>query len=311
MAITSPQLPARIEALRRFNRFYTKRIGVLDEGLLKSQFSLTEARLIYELAHRAGSTLTDLAAELALDAGYVSRLIGTLESRGIIDKSPGETDRRKVQLRLSPAGVAAFDALDEASQQELAALLSLLSDAQQARLLQATRQIESLLCSDSAPRAALALRTHEPGDLGWVIWRHAELYAKEYGWNEEFEALVAGIVARFVRSFDARLERCWLAERDGERLGSVFLVKESETVGRLRLLLVEPTARGLGVGRCLVETCIRFARQVRYEKLTLWTNDVLVAARHIYEVAGFRLTHQAPHRAFGQDLVEQTWELDL
>jgi DNA-binding MarR family transcriptional regulator/N-acetylglutamate synthase-like GNAT family acetyltransferase len=305
-------IPAgRILAVRRFNRFYTKQIGLLDEALLRSPFSLTEARLIYELAQRDHTTPTQLAEELGLDPGYVSRLLKSLEQRGLVDRRSSGSDRRHVLLRLSRDGARAFAALDDASQKQLSVLLSSLSDGNQLRLIDAMARIEAILGAAPAPPPPHVLRPHHVGDLGWVVWRHGVLYAEEYGWNEEFEALVASIVAKFVREYDAARERCWIAEQHGENVGSVFIVKESETVARLRLLLVEPSARGLGLGGHLVEACIRFARQARYECIRLWTNDVLTAARRIYERAGFVLKHEAPHHAFGRDLVEQTWELVL
>jgi len=308
---TETELAYRVEAMRRFNRFYTRRIGVLEEGLLRSPFSLTEARVIYELAHHGQATATPLAQELGLDAGYLSRILRSFEQRGLIEREASSTDGRQLLIQLSPDGENAFARLNADSRKQLTALLGTLPEVAQERLLGAMQVIEEVLGAPPESGTPYILRPHQPGDMGWVVWRHGVLYSQEYGWNEEFEALVADIVSRFVRDFDSRRERCWIAEREGQNVGSVFLVKESDTVARLRLLLVEPSTRGLGIGRRLVDECIRFARRVRYQKITLWTNDVLVAARRIYEQSGFHLVHEGPHRSFGQDLVEQTWELDL
>ena len=301
----------RIEAVRRFNRFYTRQIGVLNEGLLRSPFSLTEARVIYELAHHGETTATTLGEELGLDAGYLSRILRGFEVRGLIEREPAPSDARQMLVRLTPRGQDAFAVLNAESRRELQAMLGALSDTDQERLLQAMHVIENVLGAKPETGAPYILRPHQPGDMGWVVWRHGVLYSAEYGWNEEFEALVAEIVAKFIREFDPARERCWIAEQDGENVGSVFLVKESDELARLRLLLVEPSARGLGIGKRLVEECVRFARRVRYRRITLWTNDVLVGARRIYEQTGFHLVHEGPHRSFGQDLVEQTWERDL
>ena len=306
-----PGLNQRVEQVRRFNRFYTKRIGVLDEGLLRSPFSLTEARVMYELAHHGETTATPLAEELGLDPGYMSRILRAFEQRGLIEREASATDGRQLLIRLSPDGEDTFAKLNAESRRELTALLGVLSEVDQERLLNAMQVIEDVLGARPESGTPYILRPHQPGDMGWVVWRHGVLYSQEYGWNEEFEALVADIVSRFVRDFDPKRERCWIAEKDGQNVGSVFLVKDSDKVARLRLLLVEPSTRGLGIGKRLVEECIRFARRVRYQKITLGTNDVLVAARRIYEHAGFQLIHEGPHRSFGQDLVEQTWELDL
>jgi DNA-binding MarR family transcriptional regulator/GNAT superfamily N-acetyltransferase len=300
----------RVEAVRRFTRFYTRQIGVLHEGLLNSPFSLAEARVLYELAHRDMPTAAELGTELGLDAGYLSRILRGFVKDGLLAKTPSEQDGRQRFLALTAKGRKAFAPLDRRSRDEVGAMMADLAPAEQARLIEAMRTVETLLGRETAP-PAYVLRPHRPGDIGWVIHRHAALYAQEYGWDESFEALVAEIGAKFIRDFDIRRERCWIAERDGDIVGSVFLVKQSDTVAKLRLLIVEPAARGLGIGHRLVDECIRFARQAGYRQLTLWTNDILVAARRIYEAAGFRLVLEEKHRSFGHDLVGQNWELDL
>jgi DNA-binding MarR family transcriptional regulator/N-acetylglutamate synthase-like GNAT family acetyltransferase len=301
---------AAIAAVRGFNRFYTRRIGVLQQGLLDSEFSLTEARVLYELAHRERLTATELGRDLGLDPGYLSRILRLFQQRGLLSKEPAPNDARQSLLSLTTAGRRAQSVLEDRSNAEVAAMLQTLEEEQQARVLQAMRTIEQLFGERAAP-TAYVLRPHQPGDLGWIVQRNAELYAREYGWDGSYEALVAEIVAKFGREFDPRRERCWIAERDGERLGSVMLVRCSDHEAQLRLLLVEPAARGQGVGRRLVEECIRFARQCGYRSIMLWTNDVLVSARRIYQAAGFRLTREEKHHRFGKDLVGQTWELLL
>lgn len=303
--------PQRVEAVRRFNRFYTRQIGLLQEGLLQSPFSLTEARVVYELAHHEETTATHLAGELGLDAGYVSRILGGFQRQGLIEKRPSRDDRRQQLLSLTDPGQEAFAEINVASRTEIEAMLNALSEVEQRHLLRAMQDIEGLLGAAPEHRVPYILRPHQPGDLGWVVHRHGLLYNREYGWGEEFEALVAEIVARFVRSYDPKRERCWIAEREGENVGSVFLVKhpEREDVARLRLLLVEPGARGLGIGRRLVQECTRFARQAGYARITLWTNAVLHSARRIYEAEGYVLVREEPHHSFGENLVGQDWEL--
>jgi DNA-binding MarR family transcriptional regulator/GNAT superfamily N-acetyltransferase len=303
----------RIEAIRRYNRFYTRQIGLLREGLLESPFTLTEARAIYELAHHEKATATHLGRELRLDAGYLSRILRSLEQRGLIERRASETDRRQQDLTLTARGQQAFAELNAASSREVDALLNGLSAADQQRLVQAMETIRSVLGEQPEHRVPYILRLHQSGDMGWVVQSHGWLYRQEYGWDEEFEALVAEIVANFIRNFDPKKERCWIAEKDGENVGCVFLVKhpELEGVAKLRLLLVDPRARGLGIGRRLVQECSRFARQARYHTITLWTNSVLNTARHLYEQEGYRLVREEPHRSFGHDLVGQTWELKL
>ena len=301
----------RVEAVRRFNRFYTQQIGVLQERLLRSPFSLTEVRVLYELAHREKLTATELGKELGLDGGYLSRILRGFEKRGLIAKTASETDGRHRHLGLTDQGRVAFAPLNARSDDEVAAMLSKLSAAQQSRLVEAMHTVEGLLGAPSERKALYLIRLHQPGDMGWVVHRHGALYAQEYGWDEQFEALVAGIVAKFIQHFDPKHERCWIAEKDGEIVGSVFLVKISKTVAKLRLLLVEPKERGQGLGTRLVDECLRFARQMGYRKIILWTNSILDAARHIYEKTGFRLVHEARHHSFGHDLIGETWELKL
>jgi DNA-binding MarR family transcriptional regulator/GNAT superfamily N-acetyltransferase len=309
--VTDIDFDQRVEAVRCFNRFYTKRIGVLHEGLLRSPFSLTEARVLYELAHREKPTATELGKELGLDAGYLSRILRGFKKRGLIDKKPSEADGRQSLLWLTEQGQQDFATLNARSRDEIGAMLGNLPAVEQRRLIEAIRAIEGLLGAPPEQKAPYLLRPHQPGDMGWVVHRHGVLYAQEYGYDEQFEALVAEIVAKFIKQYDPKRERCWIAEKDGENIGSVFLVKESDAVARLRLFLVEPKARGLGIGKRLVSECARFARQVGYKKITLWTQSELHAARRIYENAGFRLVHQESHHSFGHDLIGETWELKL
>jgi DNA-binding MarR family transcriptional regulator/GNAT superfamily N-acetyltransferase len=306
-----PVSESRIAAVRRFTRFYTRHIGALREGLHASPFSLTEARVLYELANRAAPTAADIARDLGLDAGYLSRILRGFAQSGLLARARSQDDRRQSHLSLTPAGREAFAPLDRGSHDEIAAMLAPLSEGAQARLIEAMRTVEQLLGEGPADAPPYLLRPHQEGDMGWVVSRHGALYAQEYRWNMEFEALVAEIVAAFIRNYDARRERCWIAEIDGAPVGSVFLVKQSDDVAKLRLLLVEPQARGLGIGARLVAECIRFARLCGYRTLTLWTNDVLVSARRIYQAAGFRLVAEEKHHSFGHDLVGQNWELEL
>ena len=302
---------ARVAAVRRFNRFYTKQIGLLHEGYLESPFSLSEVRVLYELAHREKPTAAELGRELGLDAGYLSRILRGFERRHLVERTASKADGRQSHLALTERGRAAFAPLLARSHADIGAMLGKLSDADQKRVLEAMHTIEGLLGARPEGTAAYVLRPHQPGDMGWVVHRHGALYAQEYGWDEQFEALVASIVAKFIQHYDPKRERAWIAEKDGEIVGSVFLVKQSATVAKLRLLLVEPRARGLGIGARLVGECVRFARQAGYRKIMLWTNSVLRAARRIYESAGFRLVHRERHRSFGHDLVGETWELPL
>jgi DNA-binding MarR family transcriptional regulator/GNAT superfamily N-acetyltransferase len=301
----------RIAAVRSFTRFYTQRIGVLKEGLLQSSFSLTETRVLYELCHRQKPTAAELCRELGLDPGYLSRILKSFEDRGLLARTPSKEDARRAHLGLTRQGREAFAPLDARSRQEVGDLLGRLGEAEQIRLVESLKTAMDLLGGAAAVPPPFLLRPHRPGDMGWVVHRHGALYAQEYGWDGRFEALVAGVVAGFIDNFDAKRECCWIAERDGEIIGSVFLVRQSARVARLRLLLVEPSARGLGLGKRLVEECLRFARQAGYRKIVLWTNDVLVAARRVYEQAGFRLVKSEKHRSFGHDLVGETWERAL
>src|ERR1700724_2689814 len=283
-------LDCSIARARRFNRFYTRRIGVLDEGLYHSRVSLTESRVLYELAHRPPLTATAVGKDLGLDPGYLSRILHRFEKQRLIAKTPSEADGRQNLVRLTPGGRAAFAPLDAHSRQETGAMLSRLSKSEQKRLIDAMSTIEMLLGGTREKTTpAYLLRDHQPGDMGWVVHRHGVLYAEEYGLDESFEALVARVAATFIDNFDVRRERCWRAERDGEICGSFLLLKDSDETAKLRLLFVEPKARGLGMGRRLVGECIGFARRAGFRKLTLWTNDVLVSARRIYEANGFHL----------------------
>jgi DNA-binding MarR family transcriptional regulator/ribosomal protein S18 acetylase RimI-like enzyme len=298
---------AQVALVRRFNRFYTRQIGLLEEGLLKSEFTLTEVRILYELASREGLRAVDLNRALDIDTGYLSRILKKFEARGLVARTPSETDARETILALTEQGRRAFAPLDRASQRQVAAILAPLSPEQRSRLVAAMSTIERLLDNE----ADYVLRPLRSGDIGWITHRHGVLYAQEYGWDETFEALVAEIAGAFVRNFNPARERCWIAERKGDIVGSVFLVRDSDDVAKLRLLYVEPAARGLGIGRRLVEECIGFARNTGYRRITLWTNDVLVSARRIYEAANFHLLKEEPHRSFGKDLIGQYWELAL
>ena len=314
---------ARIEAVREFNRFYTRRIGVLHEGLLDTRFSLTESRLLWELAHRGGCTATELVRELKLNPGYLSRLLSGFKQRKLITGTRSNEDARQVRLSLSAAGRRAFAPLNTRSQTDVAGLLARLAEPQQQQLLQAMATLETLLGNDGGGerrhKAPYLLRPHHAGDMGWVVSRHGALYAGEYQLDLRFEALVARIAADFIERFDARREACWIAERDGTNVGSVFLVQARDDAtqaplhgtAQLRMLLVEPAARGLGIGQRLVSECERFARQAGYRKIVLWTNSVLLAARGIYQKAGYRLVASEAHTSFGHALVGETWEFDL
>jgi len=301
----------KIEAIRRFNRFYTRQIGLLQEHLATSPLSLTEARVIYELAHQDRTTATRLAQELGLDPGYLSRILRAFQRQGLIEKRASATDGRQALLLLTRRGQRAFEALNAGARSEVAGMLEGLAEDAQARLVAAMSVIEQVLGAQPEARANYLLRPHQPGDLGWIVQRHGAFYAQEYGWNEEFEGLVASIAGKFLREFDPKRERCWIAEKDGENVGSVLLVKRSATIAQLRLLLVDPKARGLGIGARLVDECSRFARLVGYRKIMLWTDSQLHAARSIYEKASYRLTREEPHHSFGHDLVGQTWTLTL
>lgn len=301
----------RISTVRHFNRFFTRQIGVLREGLLHSPYSLTEARILFELAHRDSLTASDIGRELGLDAGYLSRILTRLEQQRLIEKVRSDNDGRQRLLHLTVEGRNAANVLEQRSRDEVSEMLNDLSEDDQQRLLKAMQVIENTLTKGLKFSEPFFLRQHEAGDMGWITYRHGVLYTQEYGWDQRFEALVAQIVSDFINNYNPIRERCWIAEMNGEIVGSVFVVQSSETVAKLRLLLVEPKARGLGLGTRLVEECIRFARRSGYQKLMLWTNSILVEARHIYQKTGFILTEQEAHHSFGHDLVGETWELTL
>lgn len=302
-----------VDAVRAFNRFYTRHIGVLGERHLESPFSLTEMRVFYELAHRDAPSAAELGRDLGLDAGYLSRILRRFESRGFVGRRPSPADARQSLLHLTRKGRAAFAPLEARARDEVEALLGRVPGADRHKVVDAMSTIERLLGAprQDAVRAPYMLRTHQPGDMGWVIHRHGAIYARERGYNAEFEALVARICADFLDHFDPAGERCWIAERHGDIVGSVFLVRKSKTVAKLRLLLVEAEARGLGIGRRLVDECVRFARTAGYRRITLWTQNDLDAARRLYHEAGFRRVQQEAHHSFGQDLVAETWDLTL
>jgi DNA-binding MarR family transcriptional regulator/predicted GNAT family acetyltransferase len=308
--MSQPVSQDAIAAVRAFNRFYTRRLGVLDQQVMQSPYSLTEARVLYELAHRDTSSARDIASELGLDAGYLSRIVQNFSDRGLITRRPSPADRRQHLLSLTAKGRLAFGRLNQVSHNDVASLLGGLGPTQAARMVEAMIAIRRLL-GDETPRPAASLRDPEPGDMGWVVQSHGALYAAEYGFGAVFEGLVAEIVAGFVTSFDPARERCWIADLAGQPVGSVFLVRQSDEVAKLRLLLVDPAGRGHGLGQRLVRECIGFARQCGYRRITLWTQSILVAARKIYQDEGFVRVASAPHRSFGVDLVGETWELEL
>jgi DNA-binding MarR family transcriptional regulator/N-acetylglutamate synthase-like GNAT family acetyltransferase len=311
MPMDNSELFRHVDAVRRFGRFYTRRIGLLQGGLLGSSFSLTEGRVLYELAQRQTPSAADLAGDLQLDPGYLSRILRGFERRGLMRRRPAPADARRTILDLTPKGQAAFATINARSRDQVAAMLERLAPANQVRLVKAMKMVEEMLDAEPERRAPYILRPHQVGDMGWVVNRHGVLYAREFGWDERFEALVAGIVSEFIKRYDAAREACWIAEREGQNIGCVFLVKHSARVGKLRLLLVEPGARGQGIGSRLVAECVERARQVGYRRLTLWTNDVLHSARKIYQAAGFCLRKEERHNLFGKGLVGQYWELEL
>ncbi|TIR72046.1 MAG: MarR family transcriptional regulator [Mesorhizobium sp.] len=301
----------RIDAVRAFNRFYTRQIGLLDEGLLKSPFSLTEARVLYELAHRDGLVASDLVRDLGLDPGYVSRLLKKFEERGLVERAATEADARRSSIALTPAGREAFAPLDQDSHDQVRALLDRLAPTDQERLVKAMRTVQDLLGDKPQPKVPYILRPLQVGDIGWITHRQGLIYAQDYGWDETYEALVAEILGEFVKNFVPQWESSWIAEREGEVVGSVFVMRKSPKVAKLRLLYVEPSARGLGIGRRLVDECIAFSRAKGYKTLTLWTNDILGSARRLVDAAGFKLAEEERHHSFGKDLVGQTWNLEL
>jgi DNA-binding MarR family transcriptional regulator/GNAT superfamily N-acetyltransferase len=303
----------RVTAVRQFNRFYTRQIGLLRQSLLGTAFSLTEGRVLYELAQRGTTTAAELAADLGIDPGYLSRLLCGFTTSGLVASTRSATDRRQSILALTDRGREAFASLDRRSQEEIGALLERLDDDEQHRLLVAMATIQTLLAAAATPTVpdAVILRSHRSDDLSWVLARHAAIYGREYGWGSQFTVLVAGIIADFERGHDLAREGCCIAELDGAPAGSVMLVDAGNGVAKLRLLIVEPHARGRGIGRRLVERCIKFARDGGYRKIVLWTQSVLTDARRIYESAGFVRTEEKPHRSFGVDLVGEIWELKL
>lgn len=309
MAASAPV--QRVAAVRRFNRFYTQHLGVLQDGWLDSPFSLSEARVLYEIRQRDRATATGIGRDLGLDAGYLSRILRRFHKDGLIRKDVSPDDARQSFLSITARGRKAFAPLETRTERQVGGLLARLAAPEQKHLVSAMLAIETMIAPERKADPEIVLRQPRPGDLGWVVARHAELYLEEYGWAENFEGLCAQIVADFAGKFDPKRERCWIAEMDGQNVGSVFMVKDSETVARLRLLLVDPVARGRGLGARLTEECIRFARQSGYRSITLWTHQVLTAARHTYERAGFRLTSSEKRRSFGHDVVSEYWDLSL
>jgi DNA-binding MarR family transcriptional regulator/GNAT superfamily N-acetyltransferase len=301
-----------IAEIRRFNRFYTRHIGVVNSHVMKSEFSLAEARVLYEIAHRETPTATEVGKALELDPAYVSRILRAHQRRGLIVRERSEADGRQALLRLTAKGRKTFATLDKLSRDQAEATLAGLPPGGPARMIGAMRAIEELLGERPVERQRpYILRTHQPGDMGWVVARHGVLYTQEYGWDETFEGLVAEIAGEFLQKYDPKKERCWIAEQDGENVGSIFLVKKTATVAKLRLLIVDPKARGSGIGRRLVTECVRHARQVGYKKMTLWTQSHLHAARKLYQEAGFQLTKSWAVHSWGKDMVSETWDLDL
>jgi DNA-binding MarR family transcriptional regulator/GNAT superfamily N-acetyltransferase len=313
MTVQEETLMCEVAIFRRFNRMYTRFIGTLNEGLLNSEFSLAEARVLYELAMRAAPKAGEIAEELGMDAGYLSRLLAKFERDGLLKRKASEQDGRYADIVLTGRGRSAFKKLNALSEEQARTVLEGLPPSAQTQLIDCMRAIEGILSKSDARRVPYLLRPHRVGDMGWVVYREGLGYAEQYGWDETFEALVARIVDQFVTNFDPNRERCWIAEMDGENVGHIFLVKhpEESDTAKLRLLFVEPSARGMGLGDALVKECIRFARTAGYKKVVLWTQSILVAAHRIYERAGFRLVDESPHSSFGKNLVGQMWELRL
>jgi DNA-binding MarR family transcriptional regulator/GNAT superfamily N-acetyltransferase len=309
--MSDPDSDHQVAAVRAFNRFYTRKLGVLDQQLLKSPFSLSEARVLYELANSESVAAKEIGSELGLDPGYLSRIIQNFDENGLITRKPLPSDRRQYRLGLTTKGRQAFARLDRSSHDDVAAMLAGLRRGDGQRLVGAMALIERLLGTSPASPARAVLREPRPGDMGWVVQSHGALYASEYGFDAAFEALVAEIAAKFLSSFDVSRERCWIADIDGSPVGSVFLVRHTDDIAKLRLLLVDPAGRGQGLGRRLVGECIGFAQACGYHRITLWTQSILVAARRIYQEAGFKLVASEPHRSFGQSLIGETWEREL
>jgi len=311
MAVLAGAEAQRVAAVRRFNRFYTQHLGMLQDSWLQSPFTLAEARVLYEMHQRGSTTATDIGRALGLDAGYLSRILRRFHKLGLIRKAVSPADARRSLLSLTARGQKAYAPLETRTKREINAMLGRLNPPEQDRLIGAMRAVETMIAPAPQTTAEIVLRQQKPGDLGWVVARHAELYAQEYGWTENFEGICAQIVADFVSKYDPKRERCWIAELDGQNVGCVFLVKDTETVARLRLLLVDPAARGCGLGTKLTDECVRFARECGYQGITLWTHSVLTAARLIYERAGFRLTSSEKRKSFGQDVVSEYWDMKL
>jgi DNA-binding MarR family transcriptional regulator/GNAT superfamily N-acetyltransferase len=304
----------RIAAVRRFNRFYTQHLGVLRDGYLDSPFSLTQARVLYEIRERGSTTATEIGRDLGLDAGYLSRLVAQFEKSALIRKERSLSDGRQSFLSITAMGRKAMDLLEQRTVRQVGDVLHRLSDPEQDRLVTAMRVVERMIAPEAPAkpeitRAEIILREPGPGDLGWIVARHGTLYAEEYGWGENFEGLCAQIVAEFTANYDAKRERCWIAEMDGENVGSVFLVKDTDEIARIRLLLVDPAARGRGLGMRLTDECVRFAKVAGYRGITLWTHSVLAAARHVYGKAGFTLTSSEKRKSFGKQVVSEIWDL--
>ena len=301
----------QVSAIRAFNRFYTRKIGVVD-GMASSPFSLAEARVLYELAHREKLTATDIRKKIGLDAGYMSRILRDFERQKLVTREQSKTDERQRFLSLTAKGRRVFAPLDERSNRDVAAMLEAVPARERNQLVEAVDTVRRLLGDKTElTRTPYLLRMHQPGDMGWIVYRQAILYSEEYGWDGTYEALAAEIVASFIKNYDPKWERAWIAEKDGERVGAVFVAKASDEIAKLRLLHVEPEVRGLGIGKRLVEECVRFARQAGYQKMTLWTQSNLHAARHIYRTAGFQVVSEEKHHSFGKDLTAETWELNL
>jgi DNA-binding MarR family transcriptional regulator/N-acetylglutamate synthase-like GNAT family acetyltransferase len=302
----------RIAAVRSFNRFYTRQIGVLRKTYLDSSYSLGEMRVLYEIEHQGARTATDIARALDLDAGYLSRVLRNFEKIGFITRKPGADDARQSQLALTARGAKTFAPFERRSQQQVNAMIGKLGASDQARLVAAMETIETLLAGEAKAKPDYILRAPKHGDFGWIVARHAELYAQEYGWTDPFEGLCAQIVADFVNKYDATWERCWIAEMNGENVGCVMLVKDDVPgVARIRLLIVDPKARGLGLGQRLTDKCVKFAREADYKKITLWTHSILKAARHVYEKAGFKLMRSEKHKSWGKPVVSEHWDMNL
>jgi DNA-binding MarR family transcriptional regulator/GNAT superfamily N-acetyltransferase len=305
-----PGIDRQVNAIRAFNRLYTRKIGVVD-GMASSPFSLAEARVLFEVAHREKPTATDIRKELGLDAGYMSRILRDFERGKLMRREPSKVDERQRFLSLTLKGRKAFALLDERSNRNVASIIEGVPPAQRQQLLEAVETMRKLLSGEAESKPPYLLRMHQPGDLGWIVYRQAVLYSEEYGWDGAYEALAAEVVAQFMKNYDPKWERAWVAEKDGERVGAVFVAKGSEETAKLRLLHVERAARGLGIGKRLVAECIRFARQAGYQRMTLWTQSILHAARHIYKQAGFQVVREERHHSFGKDLTAETWELQL